>query len=86
MAVPGSGHVVTIYDDDEAFLRLLEHSGQGTSDTSSLKQAAQIAYGPANTPTCCEKSTCPKSNSVFSGWVRREDFTCDRLVRLEDYL
>jgi hypothetical protein len=33
----------------------LLHSGLETSDANSLKQAAQIAYGPAKTPTCCEE-------------------------------
>lgn len=53
--VQGSDHVIAIYDNDEAFTRLLEHSELDADTRGSLKGSAQLAYGSQNTPTCCEE-------------------------------
>ena len=53
--VHGSDHVLSIYDNDEAFTRLLEHSELDPDTIGSLKGSAELAYGPQNTSTCCEE-------------------------------
>ena len=53
--VRGSDHVLSIYDNDEAFTRLLEHLDLDADTISSLKGSAELAYGSQNTPTCCEE-------------------------------
>ena len=53
--VRGSDHVLSIYDNDEAFTRLLEHSELDAHTISSLKGSAKLAYGSQNTPTCCQE-------------------------------
>ena len=54
-AVHGSDHVLSIYDNDEAFLRLLELSGLDAATVESLKRSAELAFGPSKTPACCEE-------------------------------
>jgi hypothetical protein len=51
----GSDHVLSIYDNDEAFTRLLEHSDLDPDTIRSLKESAELAYGSQNTSTCCEE-------------------------------
>lgn len=54
-AVRGSDHVLSIYDNDEAFVRLLEFSGLDEETMGSLKVSAELAFGSPNTPACCEE-------------------------------
>ena len=53
--VKGSDHVLSIYDNDEAFVRLLELSDHDTEAASSLKGSAELAFSSSKTPTCCEE-------------------------------
>ena len=54
-AAPGSDHVLTIYDNDEAFVRLLEVSGLNAETFSALKGSAELAFHSPNIPACCEE-------------------------------
>jgi len=53
--VKGSDHVLSIYDNDEAFIHLLELSGLDGEAASSLKGSAELAFSSSKTPTCCEE-------------------------------
>jgi hypothetical protein len=54
-AVHRSDHVLSVYDNDEAFVRLLEVSGLDTQAAASLKGSAELAFGTPGTPACCEE-------------------------------
>ncbi|MBB5060536.1 hypothetical protein HDF16_005272 [Granulicella aggregans] len=54
-AVGGSDHVLSIYDNDEAFVRLLELAELDPGTMSSLKGSAELAFGSPRTPACCEE-------------------------------
>jgi hypothetical protein len=51
MAAKGSDYVLSIYDDDEAFVRLLEHSGLDKTTVSSMKSLAHQAFDASQMPT-----------------------------------
>ena len=54
-AARGSDHVLSIFDNDEAFVRLLEVAGLDAETFSSLKGSAELAFHSTNIPACCEE-------------------------------
>ena len=50
-----SEYIVAIYQNDEAFLHLIQHAGLDPEVATRLEMDVDRAFGPARTPICCEE-------------------------------
>jgi hypothetical protein len=50
-----SGYIVAIYQDEEVFLHLIRHAGLAPEIVTTLEREVDLAFGPTQTPTCCEE-------------------------------
>ena len=47
--------IVAIYQNDEAFLHLIQHAGIDPEVVTRLERVVGLAFDPAHTPTCREE-------------------------------